>query len=182
MLWTIIETACRSGGLIKLQLQDLDSKDLMIRFHEKGGKSRKQPVSKALMQSLISLAKSRGVTSPTDYLLSYKYICECVHTSKFECECKSHQHSRCSKFSIPVSSHNFEKLWKRLGEKITWVAEKQISNHWLRHTTLTWVDRATSSNSIASKYAGHGPATVTAGYTSARIEEIRQAHDLLFKD
>ena len=181
MLWTIIETACRSGGLIKLQLQDLDSKDLMIRFHEKGGKSRKQPVSQALMQSLISLAKSRGVTSPTDYLLSYKYICECAYTSKSECECKSHQHSSCSKFSIPVSPHSFEKLWKRLGEKITWVAEKQISNHWLRHTTLTWVDRATSSNSIASKYAGHGPATVTAGYTSARKEEIRQAHDLLFK-
>jgi integrase len=83
--------------------------------------------------------------------------------------------------SIPISPHNFEKLWKRLGEKITWVAEKQISNHWLRHTTLTWVDRATSSNSIASKYAGHGPASVTAGYTSARKEEIRQAHSLLFK-
>ena len=182
MLWTIIETACRSGGLIKLQLQDLDSKDLMIRFHEKGGKSRKQPVSQALMQSLISLAKSRGVTSPTDYLLSYKYICECAYTSKSECECKSHQHSICSEFSVPVSPHNFEKLWKRLGEKITWVAEKQISNHWLRHTTLTWVDRATSSNSIASKYAGHGPATVTAGYTSARKEDIRQAHTLLFKD
>ena len=181
MLWTIIETACRSGGLIKLQLQDLDSKDLMIRFHEKGGKSRKQPVSQALMQSLISLAKSRGVTSPTDYLLSYKYICECAYTSKSECECISHQHSSCSEFSVPVSPHNFEKLWKRLGEKITWVAEKQISNHWLRHTTLTWVDRATSSNSIASKYAGHGPATVTAGYTSARKEEIRQAHNLLFK-
>lgn len=182
MLWTIIETACRSGGLIKLQLQDLDSKELMIRFHEKGGKSRKQPVSKALMQSIISLAKSRGVKSPTDSLFSYKYICSCRCTKKLECICKSHQHSNCSELSIPVSPHKFEKLWKRLGEQISWVAEKQISNHWLRHTTLTWVDRATSSNSIASKYAGHGPATVTAGYTSARKEEIRQAHDLLFKN
>ena len=182
MLWTIIETACRSGGLIKLQLQDLDSKELMIRFHEKGGKSRKQPVSKALMQSIISLAKSRGVKSPTDSLFSYKYICSCHSTKKLECTCKSHQHSICSKLSIPVSPHKFERLWKRLGEQISWVAEKQISNHWLRHTTLTWVDRATSSNSIASKYAGHGPASVTAGYTSARKEEIRQAHDLLFKN
>ena len=182
ILWTIIETACRSGGLIKLQLQDLDSKELMIRFHEKGGKSRKQPVSKALMQSIISLAKSRGVKSPTDSLFSYKYICDCHSTKKLECTCKSHQHSNCSELSIPVSPHKFEKLWKRLGEQISWVAEKQISNHWLRHTTLTWVDRATSSNSIASKYAGHGPASVTAGYTSARKEEIRQAHDLLFHD
>ena len=182
MLWTIIETACRSGGLIKLQLQDLDSKELMIRFHEKGGKSRKQPVSKALMQSIISFAKSRGLKSPTDSLFSYKYICSCHSTEKLECTCKSHQHSDCSELSIPVSPHKFEKLWKRLGEQISWVAEKQISNHWLRHTTLTWVDRATSSNSIASKYAGHGPASVTAGYTSARKEEIRQAHDLLFKN
>ena len=180
MLWTIIETACRSGGLIKLQLQDLDTKELMIRFHEKGGKSRKQPVSNALMQSIISLAKSRGVKSPTDSLFSYKYICSCRCIKKLECTCKSHQHSNCSELSIPVSPHKFEKLWKRLGEQISWVAEKQISNHWLRHTTLTWVDRATSSNSIASKYAGHGPATVTAGYTSARKEEIRQAHNLIF--
>lgn len=42
MLWTILETACRSGGLLKLQLQDLDQSALLIRFHEKSGKSRKQ--------------------------------------------------------------------------------------------------------------------------------------------
>jgi hypothetical protein len=71
-------------------------------------------------------------------------------------------------------------LWKRLRDEIRWVAEKQVSNHWLRHTTLTWVDRVVSSPAITSKYAGHGPSTVTASYTSARIDEIKQAHSSIF--
>ena len=180
MLWTIVETACRSGGILKLQLQDLDSKEMMIRLHEKGGKSRKQPVSKALMESILKLAKSRGASKPTDAIFCYKTKCDCNSSTKSGCACKSHPHAACSAFSVPVSAHRFEKLWRRIGEQIPWVAEEQVSNHWLRHSTLTWVERATSSNSIASKYAGHGPGTVTEGYTRARKEEIKQVHKGLF--
>ena len=34
-----------------------------------------------------------------------------------------------------------EHLWHRLDEHLPWVAAQNISTHWLRHTTLTWVER-----------------------------------------
>ncbi len=30
--------------------------------------------------------------------------------------------------------------WTRLGRHLHWVATQQISTHWIRHTTLTWVE------------------------------------------
>lgn len=179
MLWTILETACRSGGLLKLQLQDLDQSALLVRFHEKSGKSRKQPVSQALMDSLTYLSRSRGSFEPTDPVFRYKPKCDCFSkkTTSVSTTCV---HGHPKNPSRTLTTRRFERLWERIGKQLNWVAEKQISNHWLRHTTLTWVERATSSSSIVAKYAGHGPATVTAGYTTARREEITAVHNQLF--
>jgi integrase/recombinase XerC len=160
MLWTIVETACRSGGLLRLQVGDIDAKECLVRFHEKGGKSRKQPVSPELAEALLALAKSRGSVTSDDPIFRF--------------------HPNGNGKGRALSARRFERLWERLREEILWVAEKQVSNHWLRHSTLTWVDRVVSSPAITSKYAGHGPATVTSGYTSARIDEIKQAHSSIF--
>jgi integrase len=160
MLWTIVETACRSGGLLRLQVGDIDSKQCLVRFHEKGGKSRKQPVSQELAEALLALAKSRGSVHSGDPVFRF--------------------HPKGNGEGRALTARRFERLWERLRDEIRWVAEKQVTNHWLRHSTLTWVDRVVSSPAITSKYAGHGPATVTAGYTSARIDEIKQAHSSIF--
>jgi hypothetical protein len=35
----------------------------------------------------------------------------------------------------------YDHLWTCIGRHLPWVATQQISTHWLRHTTLTWVER-----------------------------------------
>jgi integrase len=160
LIWTIVETACRSGGLLHLQVGDIDSKQCLVRFHEKGGKSRKQPVSPELAEALLAFAKSRGSVHSDDPVFRF--------------------HLEGTGRGRPLTARRFERLWERLRKDIRWVAEKQVSNHWLRHTTLTWVDRVVSSPAITSKYAGHGPSNVTAAYSTARLDEIKQAHSSVF--
>ncbi|XVV00752.1 tyrosine-type recombinase/integrase [Actinosynnema sp. CA-248983] len=58
-----------------------------------------------------------------------------------------------------------------------WVAARNISTHWLRHTTLTWVERHYGP-SIARGYAGHAhPRSddITAVYTKPTIADLATA-------
>jgi hypothetical protein len=65
-----------------------------------------------------------------------------------------------------------------LGPFQAWVARQGISTHWLRHTTLTWVER-NFSYAVARAYAGHegglDGAGVTATYVRADVEEVATA-------
>jgi hypothetical protein len=54
----------------------------------------------------------------------------------------------------PITSRRYDHLWERIGHRLPWVATQQISTHWLRHTTLTWVER-TFGYAVARAYAGH---------------------------
>ena len=38
-----------------------------------------------------------------------------------------------------ITYRRYDDLWDRLGRYLPWVRTQQISTHWLRHTTLTWV-------------------------------------------
>jgi hypothetical protein len=40
----------------------------------------------------------------------------------------------------PITYRRYDHLWERIGTHLPWVATQQISTHWLRHTTLTWVE------------------------------------------
>src|SRR5206468_8908604 len=40
----------------------------------------------------------------------------------------------------PITSRRYDHLWQRLGRHLPWVRAQQISMHWIRHTTLTWVE------------------------------------------
>jgi hypothetical protein len=64
-----------------------------------------------------------------------------------------------------------------IGTHLPWVTVQQISAHWLRHTTLTWVERH-FSYAIARAFAGHSggsEAGTTATYVKATLQEIAQA-------
>ncbi|WP_328848529.1 hypothetical protein [Micromonospora zamorensis] len=67
-------------------------------------------------------------------------------------------------------------MWKRVGRQLPWVAVQSISIHWLRHTTLTWVERH-FGYAVARAYAGHtdssGPATTT--YIKADLHAVAAA-------
>ncbi|MBA8823851.1 hypothetical protein FHX42_001180 [Saccharopolyspora lacisalsi] len=64
----------------------------------------------------------------------------------------------------PITRRRYDPLWHRLGQHLPWVATQQISTHWLRHTTLTWVERH-CGYAVARAYAGH--THTTGGVTAA---------------
>ena len=54
---------------------------------------------------------------------------------------------------------------------------QQVSTHWLRHTTLTWVER-TFSYAVARAYAGHSGKNdigTTMTYVRAEVQEVAAA-------
>jgi integrase len=155
ILWTQLETAARMGGILKLQLRDLDTQRQSITLVEKRSKKREQPVTKELMESLIRFAKSRGAEQLSDSVFRFLPNKNGV--------------------SSPLSSKRFETLWKRMGKSLPWVSAQGISGHYLRHTVLTWVDR-TSGHSVARAYAGHSAGDTTDSYTKVGFAEIVNAH------
>jgi site-specific recombinase XerD len=145
------ETACRRGGALAMRLADLDTEHCLVQLREKGSTVRWQPVSPALAASLAEHAAIRGAALPTDALLRYRD-------------------------GRRLTSRRYDHLWKRLGQRLPWVAAQGISTHWLRHTTLTWVERHYGYG-IARAYAGHtnstGPATTT--YIKADLQAVATA-------
>ncbi|GLZ28062.1 hypothetical protein Lesp02_02520 [Lentzea sp. NBRC 105346] len=145
------ETACRRGGALALRVADLDPDQCLVRLREKGGTVRWQPISPTLALSLADHATARGAALPTDPLLRYRN-------------------------GNPLTSRRYDHLWKRLGHQLPWIATQGISTHWLRHTTLTWVERHFGYG-IARAYAGHtdstGPATTT--YIKADLHAVATA-------
>jgi integrase/recombinase XerC len=147
------ETACRRGGALALTPEDLDAGHCLIRLREKGGTVRWQPVSPTLMSHLLAHGQSRGGLAPGRPLLRYAN-------------------------GRPITSRRYDYLWRRLGRQLPWVATQQVSTHWIRHTTLTWVERHFGF-ATAQAYAGHedhgrgGKAMAT--YIRAGLPEVAAA-------
>lgn len=156
MLRLHIETACRRGGALGLRLRDLEEKRSVIYLREKGETVRWQPVSPSLLRGLREHFAERGGVLETDQILR-------------------------SKRFTPITRRRYDYLWTRVGEHLPWVATQGISTHWLRHTTLTFVER-NSGYAVAQAYAGHttgrGVGT-TATYVSADIHEVARALEML---
>jgi integrase len=146
------ETACRRGGALALRPADLDPDQCLILLREKGETVRWQPVSPTLMRHLAQHAQERH--APRDsQLLRYAD-------------------------GKPITSRRYDHLWTRIGRQLPWVATQQISTHWIRHTTLTWVER-NFGYGIARAYAGHtdsgGETSATATYVRADLPEVATA-------
>jgi integrase/recombinase XerC len=109
------ETTCRRGGALALMAEDLDAELCLIRLHEKGETVRWQPVSPTLMSHLLAHGETRADLTAGRRLLRYAN-------------------------GKPITSRRYDYLWQRLGRHLPWVATQQVSTHWIRHTTLTWVE------------------------------------------
>jgi integrase/recombinase XerC len=146
------ETACRRGGALALRPRDLDPDQCLILLREKGETVRWQPVSPTLMARLVQHGQDRQAT-PDGQLL----------------RCTSGQ---------PITSRRYDHLWVRIGQQLPWVRTQQISTHWLRHTTLTWVER-NFGYAVARAYAGHtdsgGDTGATSTYVRASLCEVAAA-------
>ncbi len=142
------ETACRRGGALALRPCDLDTDQSLILLHEKGGTTRWQPISPTLMRHLLLHCQTRGA-EPNGQLFRYRN-------------------------GQPITARRYDYLWSRIGKHLPWVAIQQVSTHWLRHTTLTWIER-NFGYAIARAYAGHtdsGNAGTTATYIRADLHEV----------
>ena len=77
-----------------------------------------------------------------------------------------------------ITYRRYDHLWQRLGRHLPWVRAQQISMHWIRHTTLTWVER-NFGYAVAKAYAGHtdngSDAGATATYVRATTHEVAAA-------
>ena len=146
------ETACRRGGALALRPQDLDPDQCLVLLREKGETVRWQPVSPTLMAHLQQHAQDRHAPRGGQ-LLRYAS-------------------------GQPITTRRYDHLWTRIGRHLPWVATQQISTHWLRHTTLTWVER-NFGYAVAHAYAGHtdsgGDAGATSTYVRASVSEVAAA-------
>lgn len=89
-------------------------------------------VSLGLAEHLREHARIHGAVLPTDQLLRYRN-------------------------GQPISSRRYDHLWKRIGERLPWVATHGISTRRLRRITLTSVER----------HFGYGVARTSAGHTDS---------------
>jgi integrase/recombinase XerC len=147
------ETACRRGGALNLRLIDLDQEQCLIRLREKANSERWQPVSPTLMTALLGHATERG-SPASGRLLRYRD-------------------------GTQLTYRRYDGLWQRIGQILPWVAVQGISTHWIRHTTLTWVERH-FGYAVARAYAGHndrgGSQTgSTTTYIRADVQEVASA-------
>ena len=146
------ETACRRGGALALRPADLDPDQCLVLLREKGETVRWQPVSPTLMARLVQHGQERHAP-PGGQLLRYAS-------------------------GQPITSRRYDHLWTRLGRHLPWARTQQISMHWIRHTTLTWVER-NFGYAVARAYAGHtdsgGDAGATSTYVRASVSEVAAA-------
>lgn len=147
------ETACRRGGALTLRPRDLDSELCVVTLTEKGGTRRTQPISRSLMDHLRTHIHHRQNTDPDATVFRYRN-------------------------GRPITSRRYDYLWSRIGDHLPWVAAQQVSIHWIRHTTLTWVERHFGF-AVTRAYAGHLPRghepSATTTYIRAEIEEVATA-------
>jgi len=147
------ETACRRGGALALRPADLDPGQCLVLLREKGETVRWQPVSPTLMAGLARHAGERHAPAG-GRLLRYRD-------------------------GRPVTYRRYDGLWVRIGRHLPWVRTRQISTHWIRHTTLTWVERNFGC-AVAHAYAGHtdgggDTGTATSTYVRATLTEVATA-------
>jgi integrase len=148
------ESACRTGGALALRPRDLNEDQCLIYLREKDGTARWQPVSRSLMTALFDHAEARGAAGdPGGQLLRYRN-------------------------GNPISHRRYDHLWARLGRYLPWITTLNVSAHWIRHTTLTWVER-NFGFAIAHAYAGHfdegDNKNATMTYVKAAVHDVATA-------
>ncbi|WP_067856976.1 tyrosine-type recombinase/integrase [Nocardia shimofusensis] len=148
-----IETACRRGAVLRLSINDLSTDDSTVRLHHKGDVITWHPITPMLMRRLHKHFEHRGGTSAEagDQVLR-------------------------TRRGNPIGDRRYDNLHERFHTYLPWAAAKQVTSHWLRHTTLTFVERE-FGEAVARRYAAHRDpgTTATPTYTKASLPECALA-------
>jgi integrase len=167
------ETACRRGGALALRPCDLDRQQCLVLLREKGHTQRWQPVSPTLMQHLTNHAAERQYDGDeVDVSPASERSDDQPAEADDDRPLLRYRNGR------PITVRRYDYLWNRVGQHLPWAATQGITAHWLRHTTLTWVER-NFGYAVARAYAGHegglAGAGVTATYVRADLDEVAAA-------
>jgi integrase len=147
------ETACRRGGALAIRPCDVNTELCLLKLREKGGTTRDQPISPTLASGLLEHAEERS-----QHLTEHDQLLR-------------HRNGK------PIRHTRYETFWRRLSNHLPWIREMGITAHWIRYTTLTWVER-NYGYAVAATYAGHAAGYQTGStltYVSAPIEELAAA-------
>jgi integrase len=139
------ETGCRRQGAIRWSQDDLAPATRAVRLVEKYTKPRWVPVSARLVDRLVS------------------------HTALRHDGCNLVLHRRDGGHLNDTWFEGF--AW--CIQNLAWAGELGVSAHWIRHTTITDIERIAGVQ-VAAAYAGHadGNLGVTGTYTKASPEEL----------
>lgn len=149
-----LQTGARRQGALSLQLKDVDSPRSTVWLHEKFGLDREQPITPSLLAAVVDLARQRGAAKEDDYVFRSGRRVASVHQ--------------------PLSRRHYNTLFDRAQARLEWAPRTPVTAHVLRHTSVTRVERI-AGMAVAAAFAGHRPATVTAGYAKASVEEVATA-------
>lgn len=149
---TVLVTGARREGLINLNVGDVDLLRVTIWLDEKGDRTEEQPATSELLEQLLAFAHSRGSTTPSDPIFSFK---------------DSIQRGRPHR----LTSRRFDTLHQRVQKKLAWADRMGFTIHVLRHHAITTVERI-SSEAVAGRFARHHSGSVTRGYDKASGEEV----------
>ncbi|WP_433634843.1 tyrosine-type recombinase/integrase [Nocardia sp. CA-120079] len=148
-----IETACRREAALKLRLDELSAGDCTVLLHHKGGVDAWHPVTPLLMRRLVEHVENRGGSSA-----------------------KAKHRVLRTRSGNPITGRRYDNLHGRFHRYLPWADAKGVTVHWLRHTTLTFVERE-FGEAVARRYAAHRDpgTTATPIYTKASLVECAQA-------
>lgn len=148
-----IETACRREAALKLRVDDLSVDDSTVLLHHKGGVAAWHPITRLLMSRLLDHVAHRGAGfAPA-----------------------RHQVLR-TRHGKPITDRRYDNLHNRFHHHLAWAEAKGVTVHWLRHTTLTYVERH-FGEAIARRYAAHKNPGLSATpiYATASLSECAEA-------
>jgi len=148
------ETAARQGGATSLRVTDLNHSRGSVLLREKGDTERETPCSRDVLARIQILWERRTPSEQDTTALRFRN-------------------------GAPVTRRRYNTLFGKVQAELPWARRLLVSSHWIRHTTLTDVSRATNGR-VAAAYAGHTSRSTTDIYTTVTFEELVVAHDLVF--
>ncbi len=132
LIWLHLESGARMGEAIRLRPSDLNPDRQTILLGKKGDKERYQPVSAALIETLLTFAVSRGVMYDHEPLLRARYGTK----------------------PVALGESHYTAFWKTVRRGASW-ADTDVTTHSLRKSMAQRLERNCGER-VAEAFLGHG--------------------------
>lgn len=146
------DTGCRAGGIANLRLEDVDLEKAVVRFTEKGNKTRKVPISPTTVKALRRWLKVRPEVNDDHFFVNLG-----VHGK------------------VGLTSDAIGEIFRRLKKKAG--IKGPANPHSVRHAFAREYIRNGGDMGTLAELMGHSSIEVTwKFYSIFRVEELREKH------